>query len=158
MPVKDRQMAQLTAELPTISAKIRSLAGAGYARADIARFLGVRYQHVRKVLVDEDVRRGKARTAGRNVAAAGRAQRSVRVRIGPEGRVVIPAPFREALALKEGDVVLARLEENEVHLLTPAAALRRVQAMFVPYRRPEGSEVDEFLAERRRMWGEDDNA
>jgi hypothetical protein len=42
----------LVKDLTTKSAKIRRLAEAGYARADIARFLGIRYQHVRKVLID----------------------------------------------------------------------------------------------------------
>lgn len=36
---------------PTKAEKIRTLARAGYLRADIARLLGVRYQHVRRVLL-----------------------------------------------------------------------------------------------------------
>lgn len=46
---------KITLELSTKSDKIRALDKAGYARADIARYLGIRYQHVRKVLVDEGV-------------------------------------------------------------------------------------------------------
>ena len=34
----------------TVADKIRALAAAGVPRADIARFLGKRYQHVRNVL------------------------------------------------------------------------------------------------------------
>src|SRR2546421_11938879 len=57
----DHQQMQLVTEgLQTKSEKIRRLAGAGYARADIARFLDIRYQHVRKVLVDEEARQAKA--------------------------------------------------------------------------------------------------
>lgn len=37
--------------LETKSAKIRALAAAGFERADIARYLGIRYQHVRNVLL-----------------------------------------------------------------------------------------------------------
>src|SRR6185437_2175833 len=36
-----------------VADKIRALAAAGYPRADIARFLGKRYQHVRNVLQDD---------------------------------------------------------------------------------------------------------
>jgi hypothetical protein len=37
--------------LPTKSAAIRSLSAHGMSRAEIARFMGIRYQHVRNVLI-----------------------------------------------------------------------------------------------------------
>lgn len=46
-----RPMGTVVKGLPTKSAKIRALAAEGYARADIARYLRIRYQHVRNVLV-----------------------------------------------------------------------------------------------------------
>ena len=49
-----RQMEKLIRGLTSKSEKMRALAGAGYARADIARFLGTRYQFVRNVLVQEE--------------------------------------------------------------------------------------------------------
>jgi len=39
------------AGLPTKSAKIRALAAAGLSRSEIAKGLGIRYQHVRNVLI-----------------------------------------------------------------------------------------------------------
>lgn len=45
-------MEQLCEKLPTKSAKIRALHRAGYSRGDIARFLGILYQHVRNVLLE----------------------------------------------------------------------------------------------------------
>ena len=42
-----------------ISQKIRALAELGIGRADIARMLGKRYQHVRNVLVDAEQRAGR---------------------------------------------------------------------------------------------------
>lgn len=42
--------AQLAA-LPTTSARIRYLAGEGLTRGQIAKTLGIRYQHVRNVLI-----------------------------------------------------------------------------------------------------------
>lgn len=47
--------------LPTKAEKIRTLARAGYLRADIARLLGVRYQHVRRVLLDAGITGGMRR-------------------------------------------------------------------------------------------------
>jgi len=52
-PVKD-----IIARLDTKSDKIRALAKAGYLRTEIAQLLGIRYQHVRKVLVDADIKGG----------------------------------------------------------------------------------------------------
>jgi hypothetical protein len=42
---------EVTDGLETKSAKIRALAHAGYGRAEIARALGIRYQHVRNILI-----------------------------------------------------------------------------------------------------------
>lgn len=39
------------ADLPTKSAKIRALAAKGLSRSEIAKGLGIRYQHVRNVLI-----------------------------------------------------------------------------------------------------------
>ncbi len=44
-------MTDIIKGLETTSSKIRALNAKGYKRADIARFLGKRYQHVRNVLV-----------------------------------------------------------------------------------------------------------
>ena len=49
--------------LNTTSDKIRALANAGYDRADIARYLGIRYQHVRNVLVGSGITGGLRREA-----------------------------------------------------------------------------------------------
>jgi hypothetical protein len=54
-------MAKVVEGLPTKSAKIRALATEGYSRAAIARFLGIAYQHVRKVLEDVGSREGLQR-------------------------------------------------------------------------------------------------
>jgi hypothetical protein len=47
--------------LATTSAKIRALAQAGYDRTEISKELGIRYQHVRKVLVDAGITSGLRR-------------------------------------------------------------------------------------------------
>ena len=76
--------------------------------------------------------------------------RSTKLRVGPGGHVVIPAALREALGIKEGDVLFVRIEDGELHLLTSTAAMHRAQAM-VRQVVPEGvSLVDGLIAERQR--------
>ena len=47
--------------LETTSDKIRALARAGYLRSEISKFLDIRYQHVRKVLLDAGIEGGLKR-------------------------------------------------------------------------------------------------
>jgi AbrB family looped-hinge helix DNA binding protein len=138
--------------LPTTSAKVRALAAQGVARAEIARLLGIRYQQVRNVLERDKARETKLTGLSEPPQRPlhDEAAPSVKVRLGPDGRVVIPASIREALGLKEGDVLFARLEGGEIKLLTPEAAMRRAQAIVRQFV-PEGvSLVDELIADRRR--------
>ncbi len=152
MGIDPRQMAKLTKGLPSKSAKMRALAAAGYERSEIARFLGTSYQFVRNVLLREEVRQARAGTgAAATAASSDRAElKPTKVRLGPDGRVVIPAAFRDALALKDGDVMIASLEDGELRLATMAAVARRVQAIVRQFV-PEGVSLsDELIAERRR--------
>ena len=50
--------------------------------------------------------------------------------------------------------VIARVEGGELRLLSPAGAVRQVQARVRKYRQPGERVVDRFLAERRKLWGE----
>jgi len=45
------KMDQLTKGLSTKSAKIRVLDSKGYTRSEIAKYMNIRYQHVRNVLI-----------------------------------------------------------------------------------------------------------
>jgi AbrB family looped-hinge helix DNA binding protein len=144
-----RQMKRLTEGIANKSEKMRVLGRAGYERADIARFLGTSYQFVRNVLVKEGERDATRQTSGRLSKDQG-AQAPAKLRLGPDGRVVIPAAFREALGLAEGDALIASIEDGELHLLTVRAAVRRAQAIVRQFV-PEGvSLVDELLEDRRR--------
>lgn len=137
--------------LPTTSAKIRALAERGVARAEIARALSIRYQHVRNVLEREKTREaagGMAEPPQRALVHDN--MPSVKVRLGPDGRVVVPAPIRDALGLKEGDVLFARLEGGEIKLLTPQSAMMRAQAIVRQFVPADVSLVDELIADRRR--------
>ncbi|MSQ40078.1 MAG: AbrB/MazE/SpoVT family DNA-binding domain-containing protein [Dehalococcoidia bacterium] len=70
------------------------------------------------------------------------------VRIGPQGRLVIPATLRKTLGLRSGDRLMARVEDGCLVLETREHILARVKARFAKI--PSGvSLVEELLAERR---------
>jgi hypothetical protein len=58
------RLRSISAPHATVADKIRALAGAGVPRADIARFLGKRYQHVRNVLEGDAQARGGQSVGG----------------------------------------------------------------------------------------------
>ena len=78
-----------------------------------------------------------------------------RVLLGAGGRFVIPAAMRKALGIKTGDVLIARVENGELIAVPQQIAIKKVQAYFKQFKKPGESVVDEFIAERRAMWGED---
>jgi AbrB family looped-hinge helix DNA binding protein len=146
MPADRKQMRSLTQGLPSKSEKMRVLAKAGYQRTAIADFLGTRYQFVRNVLVQDEARHAKnaASVSGETQLAP------TKLRLGPDGRVVIPAAFREALGLSEGDTLIASIDNGELNLLTRRAAVRRAQAIVRQFVRKGESLVDELIEDRRR--------
>ncbi len=72
-----------------------------------------------------------------------------RTRINENGRVVIPATFRKALGIKNGDEVVLRLEDDELRITTLKRRLERAQRRVRSYVKPGRSLADELLAERR---------
>jgi bifunctional DNA-binding transcriptional regulator/antitoxin component of YhaV-PrlF toxin-antitoxin module len=136
--------------LPTKAAKIRALDERGFARADIARFLDIRYQHVRNVLErsrakqpDERAEDGGAHTAG--IGSTAPAQFAV----GADGRIVIPVDMRAAMQIGADGKVTARVVDGELRVIAPAVAIRRAQEM-VRNAIPSGASLaDELIAERR---------
>lgn len=73
----------------------------------------------------------------------------ITMKMSEGGRVVIPAEIRQALGIKEGDLVYWDLVDGEARLSTRAARLRRAQAL-VRRHVPEGVSLsDELIAERR---------
>jgi AbrB family looped-hinge helix DNA binding protein len=73
----------------------------------------------------------------------------VRIRLGENGRVVIPAAFRRRLGLRPGDPLTLRLDEDGVVIESRRAAVRAAQRM-VRERVPEGELLTERLFEMRR--------
>lgn len=69
------------------------------------------------------------------------------VRVGPQGRIVVPARLRRELKLREGSVLLARADAGRLVLEPRSAAWSRLRALFEG--RGEGrSLVDELIDER----------
>ena len=81
---------------------------------------------------------------------------SATTRLGPGGRVVIPADIRDAMGMKQGDALLVSLENNELRLVTLAASVRELQAITNKYHRKGVSLVDEFIAEKRAEQARED--
>lgn len=81
--------------------------------------------------------------------------RRERLKLGDGGRIVIPAAMREEMAVKPGDTLIAHVEDGVLHVVSYEANLRKIQAEMAKYKKPGESVVDEFLAERRALWGEE---
>jgi len=73
----------------------------------------------------------------------------MRTRIGPGGRLVIPAPYRRLLGLRPGDEVIVRVEEGQLRILTPRQALAHARDLVRRYAGPQRSLARELISERR---------
>ena len=73
----------------------------------------------------------------------------LKTKMGPGGRVVIPADARRLLGMNPGDHLVVVVEEGGVRLLTRKEALRQARAIVA--RHVGGRDlVGELLKERRR--------
>ena len=70
------------------------------------------------------------------------------VRLGAQGRVVIPAELRRAAGFEQGEILVARVEAGRLVLERREAVLSRLRSRFAGL--PPGvSLADELIAERR---------
>jgi len=186
---RKRRMDEVARDAPTKSAAIRALWRAGFERADIARYLGIRYQHARNVILQAEAKesgagsalgeRKRADFAGETKAERIRAlhgqgksrseiarilgityqhvyntlknspTRPDTVTVGPDGRIVIPVQFRRALQIEPGDEVRLNIVDGALRIIGRKAAIEQAQALVRKFV-PEGvSLVDELMAERR---------
>ena len=132
---------EVVAGLTTKADKIRALFRAGYSRSEIAGFLDIRYQHVRNVLVqsgfmETQLSRPMPAQAGE---PGGSLPELVRTAIGPGGRVVIPAAFRKALEVKEGDYIVMHMDGEELRVVNDEREFERAREVLAKYV-PEGGE------------------
>ncbi len=72
----------------------------------------------------------------------------IRTKLGQSGRIVIPTEYRRRLGLEAGEIIM-HLDEEGLHLCTPAQAVARAQALVQRYV-PEGRNLSgELISERR---------
>lgn len=74
---------------------------------------------------------------------------SAQARLGPDGRLLIPAAIRDAAGIQRGEKVILRVEDGKIVVQSRAASLRAIVGMFAHLKKPGESIVDEFIAERR---------
>ena len=147
-----RPMDEVAEGLSTKADKIRALFRAGYSRSEIAGFLEIRYQHVRNVLVRSGFKETQLSQPmpAEAVEPEDSTPTLVRAAVGPGGRVVIPAAYRRALEVEEGDYIVMQMDGEDLRVSNDAKELQRMREVLNSYV-PEGvSVVDELIAERRR--------
>jgi AbrB family looped-hinge helix DNA binding protein len=71
------------------------------------------------------------------------------VKVGPGGRIVIPAKLREKLGVKPGDTVWLEEDGEQLRITTVRQAIRRMQDLVAQYAPGDRSLADELIAERR---------
>jgi AbrB family looped-hinge helix DNA binding protein len=71
------------------------------------------------------------------------------IRIGTQGRIVLPREIREELGAEEGATYIARVEDGRLVLESRAAILARMQDRWRDVAPPGVSLVDELIADRR---------
>ena len=80
-------------------------------------------------------------------------KQEARSRVDENGRVVIPATFRKALGINEGDEVVLRIRDDELRIIALKRRLERAQRLLRKHIKPGKSLVDELITERRQAAG-----
>jgi bifunctional DNA-binding transcriptional regulator/antitoxin component of YhaV-PrlF toxin-antitoxin module len=140
------RMEKVAKPFETKSDKIRALSAAGYERTEIAKFLDIRDQHVRNVLVQSE-RKKYGELSGSDAAREGIRNR-MRLKVDTAGRILIPSAVRDAMGVGEDGTVLAWLEKGELRLVSPKVALRQAQELARELGVGRGL-ADELIADRR---------
>ena len=145
------RLAAIVEEHATVADKIRALAAAGVPRADIARFLGKRYQHVRNVLEDDAQSQSAGGYPGRSAPAGhvlGKAELSgVRegtrpfdrdgdeayverrgkdvlwLEVKPDGSLPMPPELVELLDARPGRRVFVEVKDGRLTMMSGMAAM-----------------------------------
>ena len=75
---------------------------------------------------------------------------TTRIRLGPGGRIVIPAAHRKALGVEPGDRMTISFVDGGLRITTQEQALAWLQEEVRRHARPGVSPSEELIAERRR--------
>ncbi len=71
------------------------------------------------------------------------------VRVDLQGRLLVPKEMRDAVEMKPGGRVTLLVENGEIRVITPTAAVHRMRELSAKYNPSGRSLVDELIAERR---------
>lgn len=160
------QMTAIVRPYATVSDRIRALDAAGAPRAEIAKFLGKRYQHVRNVLEGDKQRGGytlgHADLAGVQDQGAAfvrpaddrefiepRGNGAYRLVVRPDGSILLPKEILAAFDAEGGGVVMAKLDGETFGLVSADTAMRRLREMVKRLVPKDVDIVAELLADRR---------
>lgn len=80
----------------------------------------------------------------------------IRSKVTDAGRVVIPAEFRKAFGIEEGEEVVFSKDEHGIRITTMREAIRQAQDYFAALAPPEVCLSDELLRDRREEAARDD--
>lgn len=72
-----------------------------------------------------------------------------KVKIGKNGRMIIPAEFRRALGFEDGDEVILHADEDGLRISTPAQTISRAQSLVRRYIPDDADLSGELMADRR---------
>jgi bifunctional DNA-binding transcriptional regulator/antitoxin component of YhaV-PrlF toxin-antitoxin module len=73
------------------------------------------------------------------------------IELGAGGRLVIPAPMREALGMKIGDRLTVRLDGRQLRIYTFEEGLRQARHIIGKYLPPGVDPVEDFLQWKREQ-------
>jgi hypothetical protein len=73
----------------------------------------------------------------------------IRLNIGDDGRLLIPQELRALMMISANGLLTARVENGELRVLSPRAAVHQLQQIIRENDTGQGSPVDELIAERR---------
>lgn len=72
-----------------------------------------------------------------------------RGRLVSGGRLQLPSDVRRELGLADGDQVMMRVVDGELHIRPARDVLKRIQAMLRPYAPTDGLVTEELITDRR---------
>ena len=165
--LSDRErMDRIVSAYATTSDRIRALDAAGYPRAEIAKFLDKRYQHVRNVLIAGPPKGSPFARRSPEPGGVGEADSKPYVVDGPltvsrlaldeRGRIELSEPVMRALGGRPGGVLIGELAPNRLVLLSVEESVRRVQALVRDLIPGDHSLADSLIADRRREAARED--
>jgi bifunctional DNA-binding transcriptional regulator/antitoxin component of YhaV-PrlF toxin-antitoxin module len=83
------------------------------------------------------------------VETIGHDVKAMRLQIGRDGRVLLPAEIRSALRLNDNATLTAEVNDGVLTLMSPLTAVKKLQQLIKATDQGKGSAVDELIAERR---------